>query len=89
VIPPRRWGRLIAMIYRILYAPPYFLPDHRFMVARYRTAEFGTCLGNVTDPGGSKYFLTVDDARRALPPESRQIPYEREHQFLELWEAAD
>ncbi len=77
------------MIYRILLVPPGYAPNERFMVAKYQATNIRTSLGRITDASGAEYFSTIEGARRALPLGARQLPYEPEHQFLELWEAAD
>ena len=79
------------MFYRILFAPPGYPPDHRFMVGEYRDLEWGSFLGSVavTSPTGSKFFETLDDARAAIPQPARQLPFERDAQFIELWESLE
>jgi len=75
------------MIYRILAAPPGYPPGCDYMVAAYRTLEYGSCLGNVRTADGSLFTATLEEARGLLPADARRLLSEPEHQFLELWEA--
>ncbi len=75
------------MIYRILAAPPGYPPGCNYMVAAYETLEYDSCVGNVRRADGTRFTATLEEARDLLPIDARQLPFEPEHQFLELWEA--
>jgi hypothetical protein len=77
------------MFYRILFAPPGYPHNHRFLVAKYRTLEFGSSFGNATSSTGSKFFENVEEARDAIPQPARQLPFEPHAQFIELWETLE
>lgn len=88
--PWRRWSfGLGTMLYRIIEAPPGYPPDQNYMVAMYRTLDYDTLCGRVRNAGGSQFFETVEAARKAIPANARRLPFDRDHQFLELWEAPD
>jgi hypothetical protein len=75
------------MIYRILAAPPGYLPECNDMVAAYQTLEYDSCVGNVRRADGSRFTATLEEARGLLPADARRLSFEPEHQFLELWES--
>lgn len=77
------------MFYRILKAPPGYPSHQNYMVAEYTTLEFDSCCGNVKTIDGSRFFATLEEARKAIPCGARQLPFEPEHQFLELWELSE
>jgi hypothetical protein len=76
------------MFYRILKAPPGYPSHQKYMVAEYTTLEFDSCRGNVKAIDGSRFFATLEEARKAIPSDARQLPFEPEYQFLELWESS-
>ena len=77
------------MFYRILSAPPGYLPHEKYMVAEYTTVEFGSRSRNLTNAVGSKFFATLEEAQRAIPCDATQLPYQPEDQFLELWMSSE
>ena len=77
------------MFYRILLAPPGYADDQKYMVGKYSTIEFGSCGGNVLNDNGSRFFATLDEARKAIPKKTTQLPFDPERQFVELWQTMD
>jgi hypothetical protein len=80
---------LEGMFYRIMMAPPGYAPHEKHMVAQYTTQEFGSCCGGVKDRYGTSFFATLGEARNVNPCGAKQLPFEPESQFLELWKVAD
>ena len=78
---------LFIMFYRILSAPPGYAAHEKFMVAKYNTPQADSCCGDVRNADGSRFFPTLEDARRAIPGDAREVPFEPEYQSLELWES--
>jgi hypothetical protein len=76
------------MFYRILMAPPGYAPHQRFMVATYKTLEFDSCTGSVNNLDGSGFFGSLEEARQAMPTDATRLPFQPQHQFLELWESS-
>lgn len=77
------------MFYRILNSPPGYPPHQNYMVSAYRTPEFQSCCGYVKNVDGSGFFATIEEARRALPADAKQLPFQPVDQFLELWELSE
>jgi hypothetical protein len=77
-----------GMFYRILMAPPGYPPDQNYMVAEYTTLDFEWCCGDVKNTDGSRFFASIEEARKAIPRDARRLPFEPEHQFVELWESS-
>jgi hypothetical protein len=76
------------MVYRIMWAPPGHASHQRYMVAAYRTPDLPSSWSvGVKNTDGSNLFATLEEARRGIPAGARQLPFEPENQFLELWEA--
>ena len=76
------------MFYRIMAAPPGCPPRSNYMVASYSTLAYESCCGGVKNVDGSRFFATLEEARKAIPGDARQLPFQREDQFLELWESS-
>ena len=74
------------MFYRIIESPPGYRPDEKYMVAKYPTLAIGSSQAIFSDTG-SRFFPTIENARGALPPNAKQLPFESEPPFVELWEA--
>ena len=81
-----RMRNLTDMYYRILTAPPGYPPDQNFMLVQYRSLEYASNCGGVKNRNGTDFFETIEEARQYLPLTARKLPFEPEHQFLELWE---
>ena len=77
------------MFFRILHAPPGYPHEKQYLVAIYRTLDYDSSESWVTNDAGSKFFSTIEEARRVIPSNARQLPFEPEDQFVELWEAPD
>jgi hypothetical protein len=78
------------MYYRILMHPLHcWAPDIKYHVAMYRTLAFTSCCGTVPNPDGSDKFSTIEEARKVIPADAKQLPFQPEHQFLELWESSE
>ncbi len=77
------------MFYRIMMAPPGYPPHQKYMVAPYRSLEFESSVERVKNVDGSAFFATLEEARKAIPADGRQQPFQPEHQFLELWESLE
>lgn len=77
------------MFYRVLAAPPGYPAHQKYMVAEYTALDFDSCRGNVKTTDGSRFFATLEEARKAIPCDGRQLPFEPEYQFLELWESSE
>lgn len=75
--------------YRIMNAPPVYAPHQRYMVAAYRTLELPSAIGRMNHSDGSAFFGSLEEAHGAIPADAKQLPFQPEHQFLELWEAAE
>ncbi len=75
------------MFYRIMTAPPRYLPEQKYMVGAYGTLQFESAAAYLTTRNGSNFFATLEAAREALPAAARRLPYQPEYQFVELWEA--
>ena len=76
------------MFYRILMAPPGYAPRQRYMPAAYKTLEFDSCRGGVSNSDGSTFFGSLEETRQAIPGDAQQLFFQPEHQFLELWESS-
>ena len=77
------------MYYRINMHPFHcWPPDVSYMVAMYRTPEYASYCGIVSNPDGSDMFSTIEEARKSIPGDAKQLPFQPEHQFLELWESS-
>ena len=74
------------MFYRVITAPPGYPPHQKYMVAAYETLAYDSCTGGVNNADGTRFFETLEQARKAMPADARQLPFQPEHQFLELWE---
>lgn len=74
------------MFYRIMSAAPGYPPEEPYWIAKYATLEYTSCLGSVLNSQGTRGFHTLHDARSALPNGAVQLPFQRDHQFIELWE---
>jgi hypothetical protein len=59
------------------------------MVGKYRTLDFDALLGSVENADGSKSFATLEEARKAIPDYARQLPFDRDHQFVRALESPD
>jgi hypothetical protein len=77
------------MFYRILRSPPGYPEDQKFMVSAYETLDIQSHVAPLKTPDGRKMFATLEEARALLPAEARRLPFETDHQFLELWEAVE
>lgn len=75
------------MYYRILDAPPGYPHDCKYMVAAYETLEYSTCVGSVLGNDGRRFVRTIEEARELIPKPRVQLPFDRDAQFLELWES--
>lgn len=75
------------MFYRIVKAAPGSPSHQNYTVVEYRTLDFTSSLGNVKTVGGSRFFATLEEARQAIPRDAKRLPFEPEHQFVELWES--
>jgi hypothetical protein len=73
------------MLYRIMTAPPGYARHQRQVVAAYRTLELPTT-GSVghKNADGSPFFGSLEEARTAIPADSKRLPFEPKWQFLEL-----
>jgi hypothetical protein len=79
----------MTMIYRINMHPLHCWPPNvKYMVAVYKTSEYASYCGVVTNSEGSDIFSTIEEARKAIPASAKQLPFQPEHQFLELWESS-
>ena len=78
--------RETVMYYRILKAPPGYSSDQSFMLVQYRDLDYASRCGSVKNSLGTEFFGTIEEARHYLPVTARKLPFESEHQFLELWE---
>ena len=76
------------MYYRILKAPPGYGPDRNFMVVAYETLELSSQLGRGKKYAGALFARTLEEARLHIPTPASQLPFEPDHQFVELWEIA-
>jgi hypothetical protein len=74
------------MFYRIFRAPPGYRPDQQYLVAAYEATDFDSFKFFLTTHDGSKFIATLEEARRLIPSCARRLPWEPDHQFLELWE---
>lgn len=70
------------MIFRILTSPPGYPEDQRFMVVEYETLDFDS---SVKHHPGWKFAATLEEARQMIPADAVRLPFEQEHQFLELY----
>jgi hypothetical protein len=77
-----------GMFYRIMIAPPGYAPHQRYMVMAYGTLEYESYISGVNNSDGSRFFSSLEEARRAIPADAKPLPSQPEHQFLELWEAS-
>jgi hypothetical protein len=59
------------------------------MVASYTSLEFESSAEYVKNGDGSAFFATLEEARKAIPADAGQQPYQPEYQFLELWESLE
>jgi hypothetical protein len=59
------------------------------MVGAYRTRDVSSYSTVLTASDGTRFFATIDEARKVLPNEARQQPFQPEDQFLELWEVLE
>ena len=76
-----------GIFYRIMTAPPGYPPHQRYMIAAYKALEFDSCVDHVNNVDGSRFFANLDEARKAMPIDAKQLPFQPRHQFLELWES--
>lgn len=75
------------MFYRVILAPPGY---QGFMVMECRTRDPQSQIAKLRSKCGTSFFPTMDDARKVIPHEAKQIPFEPENPvYLELWESAD
>lgn len=72
---------------RDLPHPPGYPPHQKYMVVAYQTLEYDASVGNVRRADGTRFTATEKEARNLLPADARQLPFEPEYQFLELWKA--
>ena len=77
------------MFYRVMTAPPGSGAYDKYMVGVYETLKFGSCVGSLRKKDGSNFAATLEEARKMLPANARQLPFTAEDQFLELWEVAE
>ena len=76
-----RPDRMSDMYYRIVQAPPGFPPSEQFFVVAYETLAYESSV-----KGSTRRCATLEDARHALPSKAVRLPFEPDHQMLELWE---
>lgn len=76
-----------GVFYRILIAPPGYAPPQNFMVGEYTTLNFESCPGTIKGVDGSKFFPSLEEARKAIPQPANRLPSKVEDQFIELWES--
>jgi hypothetical protein len=74
------------MFYRIFKSPPGYPPDQQYMASAYETLAYDSSTFWLATKDGRRMVATVEDARAMLPAGARQLPFEVDHQFLELWE---
>jgi hypothetical protein len=60
-----------------------------FMVGEYRTRDHQSYIRMVRNSDGVVFFPSIEDARNAMPPGAKQLPFKTEYQFIELWELPD
>jgi hypothetical protein len=77
------------MFYRILIAPPGYPAHQKYMVSEYSSLEYKSYCGSLEDVDGSGFFATLEDARKAIPGDVRQLPFRPDRQFVELWESPE
>ena len=65
------------VFYRILAAPPGYAPNDRYMVAEYETLDFASRTQSVTKPDGSKFAVSLDEAREMIPTGAERLPFEQ------------
>lgn len=75
------------MFYRIIKAPPGYAAGQNYLVAAYETRDALSKNYKVRRDDGTLFAATLEDARRMLPENAKQLPFEPIAQFLELWEA--
>jgi hypothetical protein len=74
------------MYYRIVTAPPGYGPNEKYMVCVYDALELQSMKCSLENSDGRPFFATLEEARSMLPSTARQMPFEKDHQFLELWQ---
>ena len=72
-----------GMFYRILEAPPGYPPEQGYLLVKYRALNYES----VREP--PRFFATIEDARAAIPNVHKQLPFDRDAQFIELWETSE
>lgn len=70
------------LFYRILNAPPGY--PERYWVSAYTSLDFKSSVKE-----RPRTAVTIDEARSLIPKGARQLPFEPQNQFLELWETDD
>lgn len=66
-------------------SPPGYPPSQSYMVGKYRDMSLDSHCEIVANDDGSNFFACLDDARKIIPNGARQIAFEPEDQFVELW----
>ncbi len=52
------------------------------MVGMYNDMSYDSYCGAVRDKNGSRFYSSLESARKMIPKDAQQIPFEPEHQFL-------
>ncbi len=74
------------MYYRIMTSPPGYPPKDKYMVGVYPELDISSKISNLENTDGKPFFATLEEARSMLPKTARRMPFEKQYQFLELWE---